>query len=264
MIRRVASLAILSAGLAGVAACGSTSATPTSSPSPSGGRGNRGGAGGEVAQINGSTIIVNSQSGDITVLTSADTTVTRTSTGTVADLVAGSCLTARGSKDSAGIITVTQATVSPRTGTSCQRRPGPSGSPRPSPSGTPRPSRSGQPQGPAVAGQISSVTGTTVTLMQDDGTTLAVNVPTTVRINKVADAALTDIKVGNCIVAVGPRDSQQAVQARAISIVPPGPSGCLSGGRGFAGAGGPGGAGGAGFGGGFGGGPPGGGGPPPD
>ena len=85
--------------------------------------------------------------------------------------------------------------------------------------------------------------------------------PTTVTVSRIASASAADLSVGECVMATGQKDASGKVTARALSIQPPGPSGCFTGRRGFGGGGFGGGGGGfGGGGGGFGGGGGGGGG----
>ena len=117
--------AILLAACCGAVACGSAStnggaATATPSPSANGPRGFAGNAAfGQLVQINGSTLILSSSTGDSTVTYGSTTTITQTATETVADITAGDCITATGSKGADGTITATSVTLSAPTKGSC-------------------------------------------------------------------------------------------------------------------------------------------------
>src|ERR1700730_13828645 len=159
MNRAILGVAGVMAGLA-VVACGSAAASSgsTSTPSPSAGarRGLAGNAAfGQLVQINGSTLILSGTNGDSTVTYAATTTITQTNTGTVADIAAGSCITATGTKSGGG------GTFSPR----------PSFSPPAAAAGF-----------TAARGQVKSVTGTSVAITGATGTITTIDVPTTVKV----------------------------------------------------------------------------------
>lgn len=278
MMRAIPAAAGLTAALA-LAACGSgtnatttgAKSTPTAQPSggPNGFR--RNAAAGELVQITGTSLVLNTTTGDVTVDFTGSTPVTRTHTGTVADITTGSCILASGQKDATGTVTASTVVVNATVSGSCQ---GPglfgNGGQR-SPGASPRPSFSPRPGTPPIAvarGQVTTVAGTAVTVKQPDGTSTTITVPTTVHVSVVQLAATSDLSVGDCVLATGPRNSAGVVTARSLNIQPAGPSGCFTGGgfgfgfggRGFGGGGGGGFGGGAPGGGGFGGGGEGGGG----
>lgn len=222
-----------------VSACGQAGAT-TSSATPSSsapGRGARDGAGGELVQVKGETLLLSGPNGDTTVMVSGSTTYLRISTGTVADIGPGVCITAAGPKDGSGVLAVATVRLSPKVNGSCP-------APQPSrvlPSGT-------APAGPrqggnrsSVRGEVTAVAGMTVTIRDTSGQLTTISVPTTVRVVKTSPAAASDLSEGNCLLAVGSRSAAGVVSARTVSIVPAGPSGCASGagfGRGGFGGGG--------------------------
>ena len=236
-----------------LAACGSSSAAGPASTSASSsantqsGRGpGRNGASGELVKISGTTLILNAQSGDVTVVYNGSTRIQKTSTGTVADIVTGTCIVATGQKDSSGAVTASVVRLSSKVNGSCAPGgPGAGNGARPTPSGTPRP---GQANAGFAAGEVTAVSGTSVTVLDATGASRPVTVPTTVRVSTSSSASASDLAVGDCVLATGSKDASGTVTARSLSIVPAGPSGCFTG------------AGGRGFGGGFGGGGGGGGG----
>ena len=274
MMRAIPAAAGLTAALA-LAACGSSTnatttgakSTPTAQPSggPNGFR--RNAAAGELVQIAGTSLVLNTTNGDVTVNFTGSTPVTKTRTGTVADITSGSCIVASGQKDATGTVTASMVVVNATVNGSCQS-PGlfGNGGGQRSPGASPRPSFSPRPGTPPIAiarGQVTGVAGTAVTVKQPDGTSTTITVPTTVHVSVVQLAATTDLNVGDCVLATGPRNSAGVVTARSLNIQPAGPSGCFTGGGGFGfrfGGGGGGGFGGGGGGGGFGGGGEGGGG----
>jgi Domain of unknown function (DUF5666) len=235
------------ATLLSLAACGGSSGSATSSGTSSAtggsqpGTGTRAprGAAGQLAQINGTNLILNTQSGDVTVSYGTSTTITRTRTGSLADIVTGSCIVALGQKDASGALTATSVRLSHPVNGACPTGAGPGGR-RMSGNGTGTPANPppGQPALSAAAGTVTAVSGTSITLQPASGTAQTITVPTTVRISESSAAAPSDLSVGECISAQGPRSSSGTVTAQSLSIVPAGPSGCFTGGRGFGGFGG--------------------------
>jgi hypothetical protein len=232
-----------------LAACGGSSSTTSSGtsstnggsqpavggPGTGGGRVPRGAAG-QLAQVNGTNLILSTQAGDVTVSYGPSTTITQTRTGTLADITKGSCVVAVGQKDASGMLTATSVRLSQPVNGACPtglgNRPG---------SGTGAPRRSapaGQPAPSFTTGMVTTVTGTAVTLQPSTGSAQTITVPTTVTISESSPASASDLKVGECINAQGPRSSSGTVTAQSLSIVPAGPSGCFTGGRGFGGFGG--------------------------
>ncbi len=234
----------------GVVACGSASAggnTGAATPSPSGGRGGfaRNAAFGQLVQINGQTLILSGTSGDSTVTYAPTTPITQTSTGTVADITSGACITATGTKGGDGTVTASTVILSAPVKGSCTNAGfggGGTFSPRPGASFSPRPSFSPPAQAAgftAVRGQVKSVTGTSVTLTGSTGTTTTIDVPTTVKVTTSSVVTATALQTGECVTALGPKDSSGTVAAQALTISPMGANGCTVGfGGGFGGRGG--------------------------
>jgi hypothetical protein len=218
-------LLLLLAGCAGNVSAGA----PKASPSP--GRGFRNGASGQLVKITGTTLILSGASGDTTVTFDSTTRITRTSTASVADIVPGVCLFAVGLKDASGAVTANTVRLTPAANGSCTPQanlvPGGGGLPG---FGTPRPDR---PTPPAnfgiVAGVVTAVAGTAVTVKGQSGTTATVTVPTTVLVSKTADASAADLQIGECLAAAGNRDAAGTIQARSLTIRPPTASGTCSG-----------------------------------
>jgi hypothetical protein len=242
-----------------LAACGSPAAATNTggaaSPSASAGARRGGGTSGELVRITGTTLLVNTTNGDVSVSLSGTTPLSKTRTGTVADITTGSCVTATGTKDAGGVLTASTVLLSPPVNGACTTPGGFGGGngqrPSPAPGSTPRPTPNGTP--PAFArGQVTAVSGTQVTIQPANGTPTTITVPTTVRVAVSQSITSADLAIGDCVVANGQKDASGTVQARTVNVVPPGPSGCGSG-AGF-GFGGRGGFGGGGGGGGFGGG----------
>jgi len=252
-MKRLVIAAPVAAAVLTLAACGS-SAAPSTSPSSNGnssarnggangpGGLRRNGAAGELAQINGTTLILNTTNGDVTVDYTSSTTITRTRTGALADIVSGSCLIATGTKDATGTLVASTVRLSQPVNGACTLGPGgnrPPGAGR-NPNATPRPAPAGAPNFAFAAGKVTTVNGTAVTLQPASGAAQTVTVPTTVTVSESNVDTASDLAVGDCIQAAGSKDSSGKVTATSLSIVPSGPTGCFTGGRG-------------GFGGGFGG-----------
>jgi hypothetical protein len=240
MNRSIPVLATLAAFV--LAACGSASAAKSSaSPSPAAGNAFRNGASGQLVQVSGQTLILTGPNGDITVTYMATTTFTKTSTATLADITRGTCITANGQKDAAGALTATNVRISPKAATGCARpfvpSPNPGASPRPSasprPDATPRPS--GQPNGAVVSGEVTAVSGTSVTVLTDTKVSQTIKVASAAAIVKSATVSASDLQNGQCIRANGSRNTAGDVQAMSITITPAGPSGTCT--TGFGGGG---------------------------
>ncbi|MBV8445433.1 MAG: hypothetical protein JOZ92_05900, partial [Candidatus Dormibacteraeota bacterium] len=170
----------------GIAACGATASGSTTTPSAAGGGSGflRNVATGQLVQINGDQLILSNANGDSTVTYSTSTIILRTSTGTVADIVPGVCLTASGQKDATGHITAATVAVSSSVNGRCALPSfnGPGGGPRrsPNPSFTPNPAFANR---AAVRGIVAAggVNGTSVTVQEASGASVTITVPTTVR-----------------------------------------------------------------------------------
>ena len=235
MNRIATSAALLVAGLA-LAACGSTAAAggSTAKASPSPGLRVRNGTQGELVQMNGTSLILNATTGDVTVVYDASTTFQKTSTGTFQDITVGRCIVATGAKDPSGGITAATVRLSDKVNGACAFGQGPAGGfggtrTTPLPGASPRPN----PGNLAFAGgEVATVSGTTITVKPPTGAVQTVVVPTTVRVSKSSLASASDLALHQCLSANGPRDASGKVTARAISIVPAGPTGCFTGGGG--------------------------------
>jgi hypothetical protein len=261
--RRGAAAGVVVAAGVLLAACGSANAAGSAAkPSPSPSARVRNGAQGELVQMNATTLVLNATTGDVTVLYDATTTFLKTSTGTFQDIAVGKCLVATGSKDvTTGAVTAATVRLSDKVNGSCVAGPGggpggPGGGfggnrPSPSPGASPRANRGSL---AFAAGEVTAVSGTTITVQPATGAAQTVMVATTVAVSKSAVATAAALALHQCLAAQGPRDASGKVTARSIAIVPAGPTGCFTGGAGRFG----------GFGRGAGGGAPAGGAPPAD
>jgi len=212
-----------------LAACGNgaTAANSTTSPSPAAGNALRGGAAGQLVQINPQTLILSGANGDITVAYSSTTPITKTSTAALADITPGVCVVASGQKDASGVVTATTVRLSPKGANGCA-----TGAPNGNGAAgaSPRPIPSGQPAVNFVSGEITSVNGTSVTLLTQASGSQTIIVPTTAVVTLSSVASAAALQVGQCLRATGSRDSAGNVQATALTITPPGPGGtCTTG-----------------------------------
>lgn len=248
------SIPALAAAAFVLAACGATASAAKTSPSPTAGNAFRNGASGQLVQINAQTLILTGPNGDITVSYTPTTTFTKTRVASLADIARGTCILATGQKDATGAVTATAVRLSPKTATGCAARafapsPAPGASPAPSPPAAATPRPNGQPNAAFVAGEVTIVSGPSVTVLTQTGSQ-KITVASAAMVTETSNVSKGDLQTGQCIRANGSRDSAGDVQAMSITISPAGPSGTCStgiggGGRGqFGGGAPPGGAGG--------------------
>ena len=221
------------------AACGGAASAAKSATSPNAGA-FRNGASGQLVQISGQQLILTGPSGDITVMVTNSTMFTKTSVGTLADITPGTCVLATGQKDATtGAITATNVRLSPKTSAGCTAgglAPGgfPGASPRPittpRPGASPRPTPSGQPNAAFVTGEVTTVSGTTVTVLTQATGSQTITVQAAATVTLSAMVSESNLQNGQCLRANGSRDAAGDVLATAITISPAGPSGtCTTG-----------------------------------
>jgi hypothetical protein len=239
MNRSIPAVAVAAAGAFALAACGAAASASRSSstPSPGAGNGLRNGASGQLVQINGQTLILTGPNGDITVMYTSTTTFTKTSIATLADITRGACILATGQKGTTGAVTATTVLISPKTSTGCATRnfgpsPGPGASPRPGfsprPGTTPRPS--GQANAAFVTGEVTAVSGASITVLTKASGSQTVTVATAATITDSAIVSASALQNGQCVRANGSPNSAGDIQATSITITPAGPSGtCTTG-----------------------------------
>jgi hypothetical protein len=226
-----------------LAACGSAASAAKTSPSPSGANAPRNGASGQLVQVNGQTLILTGPNGDTTVTVSATTTYTKTSIATLADIIKATCIVATGQKDPAsGAITATTVRISPKTAAGCAAAgfgPGTNPGRTPPVTATPRPTPSGQANLAFVTGDVTAVSGTSVTVKTAASGSQTITVASAATITATADVTVAALQNGQCLRAIGPRDASGNVQATSVTISPAGPSGtCTTGAGGRGGFGG--------------------------
>jgi hypothetical protein len=220
-----------------LAACGSPASAAKTSPSPSGNNAFRNSASGQLVQVSGQTLILTGPNGDTTVTVTASTTYTKTSIATLADITKGSCILATGQKDpTSGAITATNVRISPKAATGCTAGPaGPGTNPRGSPPAdfTPRPTPSGQANAAFVIGEVTAVSGPSVTVKTAAGATETFTVGSAAAVMVTSEVTQADLLNGQCLRANGSRDAAGNVQATSVTIMPAGPSGTCTTGGGF-------------------------------
>ena len=140
-------------------------------------------------------------------------------------------------KDTTGLITATTVRLAPKGAAGCTAGgfttgPAAGASPRPSPS--PRPTPSGQANLSIVSGEVTAVSGTSITVLSPTNISQTIAVPTTAAVTLSSSATAAALQVGQCLRAAGPIDATGTVQATALTITPAGASGtCSTGSGGF-------------------------------
>jgi hypothetical protein len=242
----VAAVVLAGCGSIGNTAGASSSTAAKTSPSP--GRGNGNAVVGQVAEVAGGKLTVTERAGTSTVAFDSSTSVLQSGTGSLADVVQGTCVGANGQKDAAGAIAAATVTVMLNMNGNCTpANGGPGGgqgnggdqgnggvgvSPPP-----------GVGNGPPanfanVRGKVASVSGGAFTVQPQTGDPVTVTVPSTARFTRLVTSTTARLAAGECVTANGQRDSSGTVKARNIVISAPGPNGCARGGFGGAGGGG--------------------------
>ena len=198
---------------------------------------------GSVVSLSGSTLVLSTSSGDVTVDLTSSTPISETGTGSVSDITVGSCITATGS-DATGTITANRVTVSPEVNGACPATSFTGGNPGGFPGGRPNSSLAPRPSGgytsdfASVRGVVTAVNGGAVTVQPSSGSSQGVTVPSTATVATTTAGSASDLVSGTCVAAIGPRSSSGTVTASSLLIEPAGPSGCFTGGSGFGGFGG--------------------------
>lgn len=232
-------IAVIALAAAALAACGGTASKTPSGSSTASPAARANAVAGSIAQLGAGKIVVQEQTGNATVDYDSSTMVLQSGTGTLADAAAGTCVNATGQKDASGAIAATTLQVMLNMNGQCNLLQGGNQgnqSPRPFPSGSPGQGRN--PNAAFARGKVTAVSGTTLTVQQAAGDNVTVIVPSTARISKLTTASSSRLTVGLCVQANGQRDASGALKARVVTIVPPGPNGCPTGGGAFGGGGG--------------------------
>ena len=213
-----------------LAACGNGANAANGPTAASPGGPQRGGASGQLVQINGDTLILTGANGDTTVTFTNSTTITKTSAATLADIAQGECIVASGTKDSSGLITATTVRLAPKGATGCASG-GQGFSP---PAGaSPRPTPSGQPGMSILSGEVTAVSGTSITVLTSSNGSQLLTVPTVASVTLSSATTAASLQVGQCLRATGAPNASGTVEATSLTITPPGANGtCSTGGFG--------------------------------
>jgi hypothetical protein len=208
-----AALALAACGGSG----GTAGASPASRPStaPSGATG-QGGVAGQITQVGAATLVVKEPAGDVSVGYSPTTSVLQTSGATRSNILAGACVVVTGRRDPAGAVTADMVQVQFNMNGNCTPPPGVS------------PGGNGPGNAVNLRGKITSVSGGSfVTQPVTAGSApVTVNVPSSALITRLDTATTSRLAVGQCIRVNGQQGGAGVVQARAVVITLPGPSGC--------------------------------------
>jgi hypothetical protein len=176
------------------------------------------GAIGTIASIGANSLAVNTlQGAQVTVNVAQNTTIQMDVKGAVSDLQAGQFLTVAGNPDASGNVAATSIMLRPQS----------PGTARTPPAGTNFPTgvRPGRTDNAAAAGfaargtfgTVAAVNGNTLTLNAGQGQ-VTVNIGANTLIQKTVAGTIADLKVGDTITAMGPRDASGNINAVAITV----------------------------------------------
>jgi hypothetical protein len=207
-----AALALAACGGSGGTAAASHAGRPSTAPSGAG----QGGVAGQITQVGAATLVVKEPAGDVSVGYSTTTSVLQTSGATQSNILAGACVVVMGQREPAGTVTADMVQVQFNMNGNCTPPPGVS------------PGGNGPGNAVNLRGKIVSVSGGSfVTQPIAAGSApVTVNVPATARITRLDTATTAKLAVGQCVRVNGQRGGGGVVQARAVVITLPGPSGC--------------------------------------
>lgn len=204
-------------------------ASPAPARAATAGAQQRNGVSGTLVALNGSTLTVSAAGGRITTVeTSASTLVTATVPGTLADIEVGDRVVATGT--GAGTAVLAAQSVSD-TGTIDDTRGGHAGSPdgdQPGGAGA-----GGEPNAPHdgadsadaeneaepggfAAGTVKDVSGTTITITQNDGTTMTLTTTPATTFSLVEPTSVQQLKIGQPVVATGTINGDGTVAATEV------------------------------------------------
>jgi Domain of unknown function (DUF5666) len=176
------------------------------------------GAVGTIASISANSVMLNTlQGGQLTVNVAQNTTIQMDVKGTISDLQVGQFLTVAGNTDSSGNVAATSIMLRAQS----------PGTARTPPAGTNFPTgvRPGRTDGGAGSGfpargtfgTVASINGNTLVLNAGQGQ-VTVTVDANTLIQKTVAGTIADLKVGDSITAMGPRDASGNVNAVAITV----------------------------------------------
>ncbi len=204
--------------------------------------GGRGGTAGTISSIAGTNLTITGSDGTTTnVVTDSSTSVTHSVTASISDIAVGDQITAMGTTTGTSVAAdriVDNATGADPTGPGGNFPGGPGaspggnspGGPGASPSGqTPPTDQSGNPVGPppgggqgrgpggGVRGKVTAVQGSTITIVDQNGTTYAVTASSTTVVTRTTAATFADLAIGQQVMVNGTPASDGTVTARRIS-----------------------------------------------
>ena len=179
----------------------------------------RRGASGTLADINGDTLTLTTQQGQVTVNISSDTTIEKTVVGTVSDLSQGDFVTFSGTTDSTGNVNATLIMMRPQSQQGQSPPTTGSGGTFTRPNGG---STSGGNTGRQFTiGTISGINGNSLTVTTAQGQ-VTVSIGSNTVIQNTVSGTVSDLQTGVSLTVVGPTDSSGNVDATSISIRPQG------------------------------------------
>lgn len=229
-------------------------------PQAGGGQDGRGGVSGEIAFVSDQLAQVQDDDEQTAITWTDDTTITVATTGSLADIATGACVTVVGGEEEAATaVSVAQPVDGECATPSFGGFPGGGGGEMPTdmptgemptdmptdmptgemPSDMPTDMPSGDPQmggiGGATTGTVADVDGSTLTVTTEDGDVeLALADDAVVTVSSAGDG--DDVVVGLCATASGEDDGAGTVAATTISLSEAGDDGCTAfGGGGFGG-----------------------------
>jgi hypothetical protein len=159
------------------------------------------------------------------IVASRTSPITKTSTAALADITPGVCIVVTGVKDTTRLVTATTVRLAVKGASGCTA--GGSGA-GPAAGASPRPNPGGQANLSSVSGEVTAVSGTSVTVLPLTNTSQTLTVPTTAAVTQSSPTTAAALQVGECVRAGGSPDASGAVQATALTITPAGPSGTCS------------------------------------
>ncbi len=218
---------------------------------------------GEIAVVGDNVMQVQGSSMQTTVTWDDATKITAQTAATLADVTVGACVMAATEDDTATTVQISTPTdgtcTAGRGGPGAMppgmptdmptdgSRPRPTDMPTDMPSGMPTDMPTDMPSGMApggqrgTAGQVTEVTGTTITVQADDDTTSTITVGSGTTYVQRVDADASALVVGQCVSARGDQDKAGNLTATSIEVSAPADSGCSTAARGPGGPGQPGG-----------------------
>jgi hypothetical protein len=204
---------------------GKSNATTASAQNPgqggpgAGGRGGGRGTFGTLQSVDGPTLTVATRNGNTTVVTSSSTRFAKAVTGAVSDIEVGDRISARGTADGTNVA-AERITDSGTTdmgfggfgggGGGQGRRPGGNAPPSSVPGGT-RPVN-----GTFAVGTVKTISGSTLTVAQNDGTTKTVTTSASTVVSIVKSSSLQDLTTGQMVTVQGKTNSDGTVTATAV------------------------------------------------